>query len=98
MTIAHEQQKIVNEIKDLSKYAAQEATTRIMDIASLADNRQMAVMIGIKASKMMLEAYVITAIEEAGMPRNLAEVTAKKSYDDLMEHIAGSFKKVKVDA
>lgn len=85
----------LQEAEDLARHASTEAAKRIMMIASACDGNRMKLMIGVKASKMLLDAFVMTAIEDTDMPREIAELTALKVMEGLMGRIDKHFSKAK---
>jgi hypothetical protein len=93
MASYEDQTQLLKEADDLAKHAAKQGADRIMTIAAVTGDRRMAVMIGIKATKIMLDAFVMAGVEQAGMPREAAEYTALKVMERLMELIAQHFDK-----
>ena len=76
-----------DQIEDIHKFAAEEAAKRIMQIATNIDNRQLALIIGMKAARSIYVSMVLTAIDD-GMPHSAAEKVVRDTIDSLNEHIA----------
>lgn len=88
-----EHKELLSIADDLANHAAKEATDRALTIASVVGDSRLICMIGVKASKLMLDAFLMSAIKQAGMPREAAEFTARTIAEHLLEHIAEHFDK-----
>ena len=70
------------EVEDLARFAGEEACQRILDIAAVIPEKQLQLIIGMKAARTLYIAFMINAVQD-GMPSCAAEAYVNDTIDKI---------------
>lgn len=77
-----QEKQMMDEVDDLGRFASVEAVKRISQVADVMPDRELKLMVGLRASRSLFMSYVLTAVQ-SGMPIDVASSYICGTMDQL---------------